>query len=41
MCDQNSKVFDEALNAVNFLGWLIKFGPAQKMLGPVKGQGSH
>jgi hypothetical protein len=31
--------FVEALNAVNFLGWLKKFGSAQKILGPVKGQG--
>ena len=23
----------------NFLGWLKKFGPAQNILGPVKGQG--
>jgi hypothetical protein len=27
------------LNAVKFLGWLKKFGPAQNILGPVKGQG--
>ena len=33
------KVFEEALNAVKFLGWLKKFGPAQNILGPVKGQG--
>ena len=33
------KVFEEALNAVKFLGWLKEFGPAQKILGPVKGQG--
>ena len=33
------KVFEEALNAVKFLGWLIKFEPAQNILGPVKGQG--
>ena len=26
-------------NAVKFLGWLKKFGPAQNILGPVKGQG--
>ena len=25
--------------AVKFLGWLKKFGPAQNILGPVKGQG--
>ena len=34
-----TKVFEEALNAVKFLGWLKKFGPAQNSLGPVKGQG--
>ena len=34
-----TKVFEEALNAVKFLGWLKKFGPAQYILGPVKGQG--
>ena len=34
-----TKVFEEALNAVKFLGWLKKIGPAQKFLGPVKGQG--
>ena len=33
------KVFEEALNAVKFLGWLKKFGPAQYILGPIKGQG--
>jgi hypothetical protein len=33
------KSFEEALNAVKFLGWLKKFGPAQNILGPVKGQG--
>ena len=33
------KVFEEARNAVKFLGWLKKFGPAQNILGPVKGQG--
>jgi hypothetical protein len=32
------KVFEEALNAVKFLGWLKKIGPAQNILGPVKGQ---
>ena len=31
--------FEEALNAVKFLGCLKKFGPAQNILGPVKGQG--
>ena len=31
-----------ALNAVKFLGWLKKFGPAQNFFGPLKGQGiSH
>ena len=34
-----TKVFEEALNAVKCLGWLKKFGPAQNILGPVKGQG--
>ena len=34
-----TKVFEEALNAVKFLGWLKKIGPAQNILGPVKGQG--
>ena len=34
-----TKVFEEALNAVKFLGWLKKFGPAQNISGPVKGQG--
>ena len=34
-----SKVFEKALNAVKFLGWLKIFGPAQNILGPVKGQG--
>ena len=36
----STKVFEEALNAVKFLGWLKIFGPAQNILGPVKGQGS-
>ena len=35
----STKVFEEALNAVKFLGWLKKFGLAQNILGPVKGQG--
>ena len=30
--------FEEALNAVKFLGWLKKLGQAQNILGPVKGQ---
>ena len=34
-----TKVFEEALNAVKLLGWLKKFGLAQNILGPVKGQG--
>jgi hypothetical protein len=34
-----TKVFEEALNAVKFLYWIKKFGPAQNILGPVKGQG--
>ena len=33
-----TKVFEEALNEVKFLGCLKKFGPAQNILGPVKGQ---
>ena len=36
----STKVFEEALNAVKFLVWLKIFGPAQNILGPVKGQGS-
>ena len=35
----STKVFEEALNAVKFLGCLKKFGPAQNILGPVKGRG--
>jgi hypothetical protein len=31
--------FEEALNAIKFLEWLKTFGPAQNILGPVKGQG--
>ena len=34
-----TKNFEEALNAVKLLGWHKTFGPAQKILGPVKGQG--
>ena len=34
-----TKLFEEALNAVKFLGWLKKFGLAQSILGHVKGQG--
>ena len=34
-----AQVFEEALNAVKFLGWHKKFGLAQNILGPVKGQG--
>ena len=37
MCQH--KVFEEALNAVKFLCWFKKFGPARNILGPVKGQG--
>jgi hypothetical protein len=37
--DLQTKVFEAALNAVKFFGWLKKFGPAQNILGPVKGQG--
>ena len=32
-------MFEEAQNAVKFLDWLKKFGLAQNILGPVKGQG--
>ena len=35
----STKFFEEALNAVKFLDWLKIFGPAQNILGPVKGQG--
>ena len=34
------KFFEEALNAVKFLGWLKKFGSAQNILGTVKGLGT-
>ena len=34
-----TKVFEEALNAVKFLGLLKEFGPAQNILEPIKGQG--
>ena len=33
------KVFEEALNAVKFFALLKTFGPAQNILGAVKGQG--
>ena len=33
------KFLEEALNAVKFWGWVKKFGLAQNILGPVKGQG--
>ena len=36
-----TKVFEEAINAVKFLGWLKKFGSAQNILGLVKGQGNR
>ena len=32
------KFLEEALNAIKFLKWLKTFGPAQNILGPVKGQ---
>ena len=35
----STKVFEGALNAVKLWGWLKKFGSAQNILGPVKGQG--
>ena len=31
--------FEEALNTIIFLDWPKKFGLAQNILGPVKGQG--
>ena len=34
----STKVFEEALNAAKFLGWLKIFGPAKNILRPVKGQ---
>ena len=34
----STKVFEEAINAAKFLGWLKIFGPAQNILRPVKGQ---
>jgi hypothetical protein len=34
-----TKVFEEALNSVKFLGWLNKFGPAQNIFRTLKGQG--
>ena len=34
-----TKGFEEALNAVKFLGWHKKFGLAKNILGPVRGQG--
>ena len=35
----DTKVFEEALNPVKFLGWLKKFGSEENILRPVKGQG--
>ena len=32
-------IFVPALNAIKFWDWLKKIGPAQNILGPVKGQG--
>jgi hypothetical protein len=34
-----TKAFEEALNEVKFLGWFKKFGLAQNILRPEKGQG--
>jgi hypothetical protein len=34
-----TKVLEKALHEVKCLGWLKQFGPAQIILGPVKGQG--
>ena len=36
-----TKVFEEALNAIKFLDWHKTLGPAQNILGPVKGQGTR
>jgi hypothetical protein len=36
-----TKVFEAALNAVKFLGWLKQFGPAQNNMGSAKGQGIY
>ena len=36
-----TKGFEEALNVTKFLAWLKKFGPAQNILGPEKGQGKN
>jgi hypothetical protein len=35
----STKVFEEAINAIKFLVLPKKFGPSQKFLGLVKGQG--
>ena len=35
----STNIFEEGLNTVKFLGWHKIFGPAQNILGPVKGQG--
>ena len=35
----STKFFEKALNAVKFLDYLKKFGPAQNILGSVRGQG--
>ena len=35
----STKVFEEAINAIKFLVFPKTFGPSQKFLGPVKGQG--
>ena len=35
----STNVFEQALNAVKYLAWLKRFGQAQNILGPVKGQG--
>ena len=35
----STKVFEKELNAVKFLDWLKKFGPAKNILELVKGQG--
>ena len=36
-----TKSFGAAPNAIQFLVWSKKFGPAQNILGPVEGQGTR
>ena len=35
----DTKVFEEAINVVKFMGWLKKFGLTQNIFEPVKRQG--